>query len=101
MSKSFEILILTRIPKVNKNLHLKRCLASDGAAMLLKMSICRNVGKAAFEFAAVSNMEIYISVIVVRRNCYVNERITNDIFPEFLPLSFLYHAKEKLDYWGK
>ena len=57
------------------------------------MSICRNVGEAAFEFAAVSNMEIYISVIVVRRNCYVNERITNDIFPEFLPLSFLY-AKE-------
>ena len=46
----------------------------------------------AFEFAAavVSNMEIYISVIVVRRNCYVNERITNDIFPEFLPLSFFY-----------
>ena len=56
----------------------------------------------AFEFAAavVSNMEIYISVIIVWR-CYVNERITNDIFPEFLPLSFLYYAKEKLDYWGK
>ena len=64
VNESFEILILTRIPKVNKNIHLKRCLASDGAGMLLKMSICRNVGRAAFEFAAVSNMEIYISVIV-------------------------------------